>query len=213
MSKRVFITKKDAKELVNNLRFAYHDYGRHLGLNVKFYNFPLEIEKILWESYEAEVAFNIYDSTPISAVWDGFKYILEEEEDYGLKAYSSGRSGGYWGTVIGKYDDEKKLKKIIRKAFYKSFCEVFCTNTVRLFDLDYDLIPLSGEFIYIEILQYANGKREYTVDGVPEWKKYIESQIIPLFEQNSDDKWRVLAKAFQEFEHAWKLKKYVCNIA
>ncbi len=211
MSKRVFITKKEAKELVNNLRFAYHDHGRHLGLNVKFYNFPLEIERILWESYKAEVAFDIYFGTPISTVWDQFRYILEE--NYGLKAYQSGRSGGYWGVYISQYDNTERLKKIIKKAFYESFCKVFCTNAVQLLDLGRELIPFGNEFISIEIFQYVNGKREYTVDGVPEWKEYVESQIIPLFEQDSDDKWRALARAFQEFSHAWKLKEYVCNIA
>ncbi len=210
MRMRVFITKRSAKKLVNNLRFAYHDYGRHLGLNVKFYNFPPNIKEILWESYEVEVAFDMYFGTPVSMIWDSFSHGLKT--DYGLNACQSGRLGGYWGVYVSEYNDStEKLKRIIRKNFYEAFCKMFCTNTLCLFDMGYDLDSLGNEFIYFKVIQHSNGKREYYIDGIPEWKNYIEKNVIPAFTQNEDDKWKKLAEAYKSFKCAWSLRKYVCS--
>ncbi len=215
MGKRVFITKKEAREFVNNLNFAYHDYGRHLGLDVKIHNFPKKIQKVLWESYSAEVMFEYGQLfsyiTPLSTMWIDFKSYLKQH--YDLDASQAGRSGGYWGVHMGEYNSEEKVKKAIRKAFYYATVMNFNVKTIRLFE--YSIWLSDEDELYFDATQSLNGETEYYVDGVSEWVNYMKNEVIPIFERDDDDseKWKSLANAYNNFLYAWKVKKYVCNVA
>ena len=214
MTKRVFITKEEAKGIIDSLKFTRHDYGRHLGLNVKFYNFPENIQKILWESYKAENIFAYkqlyYYTTPLSNMWLDFKYYLKHH--YNLDASQAGRSGGYWGTYLTEYNDIKSIKKAIKKALYYAFITNFNTNCIRVFEYESSLSNNDEEEIHFDATLYCNGKSEYYPDGTLEWVNYIKNEIIPIFEKDEDDKWEILANAYDKFLHAWDIKKYVCNV-
>lgn len=210
MGKRVFITKKEAREIVNNLRFAYHDYGRHLGLDVKIYNFPKNIQKILWESWDIFYAFQSYFATPIDIAWECFGGYLQT--NYGLDAYQEGRNAGYWGVYIGN-NSEREVKRAIRKAFYYAFTTVFSVEKIRLFGLGQDLDRSGKNCIYFDVFINSNGEKEFITDGVKEWNDYMEKEIIPVFRADDEDKWKILSQAYGKFSNAWAMKTYVCDVA
>jgi len=212
MAKRVFWTKKDIKNFVDKLDFAYHHRDRHYGINVKLYKFPDHIEKILWESLSIAEAFDSYFITTLGDIWENFKIYLKE--NYDIEPYTAGRSGGYWGvyTKDVEYWSNLKTKRVIKKALVYALTNTFNTSTITLLSVGQDIGK--EDFIYSEILLHANGEREITFDGLGEWVDYGEKVLKPMLldkDINNFDKYEKLFQAYTRFSYAWDMKKYVCN--
>ena len=210
MSKKVFITKREAKKLANDLRIAYHRCDRHLGLNVKIYNFPKDIKNVLNECLSIHVAFDMFFGTLLSEAWNLFATYMKS---YGYTAYSSGQSGGYWGTSLEEYDDEKKVKRAMRKSFYQALIDIFNYSEVELFSLGMDLDRRGKAYIYLTVTKNVNGRYHIYSDGVEEWIILVNDKIVPLFEKediNFNERWSKIASYYNNFAKAWSLKSYVC---
>ena len=167
-------------------------------------------ESVLDECLSIHMSFDMFFGTPLSEAWNLFATYMKS---YGYTAYSSGRSGGYWGTSLGEYDDEKKIKRAMRKSFYQALIDIFNYSEVELLSLGMDLDRGGKAYIYLTVTKNVNGKYHVYSDGVEEWITLVNDKILPLFkEENMDisERWDKIANYYNNFAKAWSLKSYVC---
>ena len=215
--RRHFLTKKEAKKLVKELPIAYHDHGRHVGINVKVHKFPGPIDDVLWEAILLANAFESDFGTVIGSVWDLVKD--EVNNELGVSLYSAGRSGGYWG--FSTYDLEKqgireeRAIQVFRKALANALHACFGGREVRLFSLGYDLNPRGTEMIYAEIYCVFDPSLEkgyckkVLLSGVDQWVG-LQPEMEALVQEGE---YQEVARLWADFVTAWRMRCVVCKAA
>ncbi len=208
MGKRIFLTKDEARHIANNLSVAYHDHGRHVGLNVKIYsgNFP-GVTDVLWDAYLATGVIENFFGTLIGDLWENVEERFRDAT--GLQLYAAGRSGGYWG--FSRYEAERAglSESQCLKALGKAIAEALYANLghskVRLVDVGIDLTHDGEHYAHVEIWKDIKRNYEITLEGPEVWRK-LESKFQEKLTSTKHD-----ADFHEVFREIWKAMHQLKN--
>ena len=187
--KKYIISGPVIEKAVDNLEVVYREYIKYIGLNVKIYNFPEEISKILLQAYKAENALRYKGvslmnfTSLISDIWLNFGNYLAR---YGFVAYKDGKNGGYWGVCYDGNYSKPDVVQFLRKSLKYSLNRSLNNESVLI------LLFLTNK-IEFEVRRYVD---HYSINIEPKeresdaWKK-VKDKI--LSDEDLESRWLVIA--------------------